>query len=127
MPGVNLSSSLPRQAGSRIGKATQAHRREPWSSCRLSTPPTLKYTPLLSPCLLYFPSEAQRFLMAETTELSREQRDPRILESPRSGPAVRINHEMDTICARSRGLTEEVQLLISLQGFFSGEREVEPA
>lgn len=63
----------------------------------------------------------------QTTEISVEYRVPKILESQKgSGPRSAVTTRR-VVCARGWGLTEEVQFLIGLQGFFSGEGEVEPA
>ena len=64
--------------------------------------------------------------MAETTEKQRAEGSQNTREPQRSGPQV-SSQVRRVGRARSWRLTEEVQLLVSLQGFFSGEGEVKPA
>lgn len=59
-------------------------------------------------------------------KISRVERSQNVGQPQASGSQFR-SHNEDRVCTRGWWLTEEVQLLISLQGFFSGEGEVKPA
>lgn len=67
-------------------------------------------------------------MTAETREIiSRVEGSQNTGEPQRRGPQVISHNEKDTVCAPGWRLTEEVQLLVGLQGLFSGEGEVKPA